>query len=261
MGLRPTGRRPDGAGRRRAGHGHRRRRGARRGATSAAGAAGDRGVAAQRGGGPAHARRGRRDGGGTSPRTTLPVPGRLAWTWWSAGTRCAPTGREIARVLRPGGTFLSQQIGAGTMRELRRRCSARCRRRHRRQLPEQAAAAPRAAGLRVRDLREATLRAVFSRHRRGGLVPAQGDLDGARVHRGPVPAAAPGPARAHHRRGRLRRPRPTLPHRGDPALTLTPRSCDVAAPAQKWRTARRPPQVHDRPGRRRVRRARALGAD
>ncbi len=68
--------------------------------------------------------------------------------------------REIARVLRPGGTYLSQQIGAGTNRELtdfmmgtqpvnRRRNAAHVR------------AAAEAAGLRVIDLRECALRVAF----------------------------------------------------------------------------------------------------
>ncbi|MGC4868873.1 class I SAM-dependent methyltransferase [Micromonospora sp. DT53] len=68
---------------------------------------------------------------------------------------------ETARVLRPGGTFLSQQIGAGTMRELSEAILGPLpppTRRH----PEQAAAAAEAAGLRVVDLRRATLRATFA---------------------------------------------------------------------------------------------------
>lgn len=67
---------------------------------------------------------------------------------------------EIARVLQPGGTYLSQQVGAGSMRELTdavmgpqpvsdRRGAGR------------AAAAAVGAGLDVVDVREATLRAVF----------------------------------------------------------------------------------------------------
>jgi SAM-dependent methyltransferase len=67
---------------------------------------------------------------------------------------------EIARVLRPGGTYLSQQIGAGTNRELtefmmgtqpvnRRRSAARAR------------AAAEAADLEVIDLRECALRVAF----------------------------------------------------------------------------------------------------
>ncbi|MEU7613397.1 class I SAM-dependent methyltransferase [Micromonospora sp. NPDC049204] len=68
---------------------------------------------------------------------------------------------ETARVLRPGGTYLSQQIGAGTMRELSEAILGPLpppSQRH----PEQAIAAAEAAGLRVVDLRRATLRATFS---------------------------------------------------------------------------------------------------
>ncbi|MGW5559762.1 class I SAM-dependent methyltransferase [Micromonospora sp. NPDC003944] len=68
---------------------------------------------------------------------------------------------QTARVLRPGGTFLSQQIGAGTMRELSEAILGPLpppTQRH----PEHAAAAAEAAGLRVVDLRRATLRATFA---------------------------------------------------------------------------------------------------
>ena len=67
---------------------------------------------------------------------------------------------ETARVLRPGGTYLSQQIGPGTMRELSEAILGPLpapASRH----PEQAAADAEAAGLRVIDLRRARLRAVF----------------------------------------------------------------------------------------------------
>ncbi|MBM7076503.1 class I SAM-dependent methyltransferase [Micromonospora humida] len=74
---------------------------------------------------------------------------------------------EIARVLRPGGRFLSQQIGAGTMRELSEAVLG--------PLPPpatrhtaQAVAAARAAGLHVVRLERATLRAVF--HDVGAVV-------------------------------------------------------------------------------------------
>ncbi|SCG49168.1 Methyltransferase domain-containing protein [Micromonospora echinaurantiaca] len=67
---------------------------------------------------------------------------------------------ETARVLRPGGTFLSQQIGPGTVRELSEAILGPLpppAERH----PEQAVAAARAVGLTVADLRQATLRTVF----------------------------------------------------------------------------------------------------
>lgn len=67
---------------------------------------------------------------------------------------------EIARVLAPGGTFLSQQIGAGTNIELSRFFTGP------RDIPEQwrtgyRVARARAAGLDVLDVREATLRLEF----------------------------------------------------------------------------------------------------
>jgi SAM-dependent methyltransferase len=71
-------------------------------------------------------------------------------TWWG----------EIARVLAPGGTYLSQQIGAGTNRELTEffegpyELPAEWRTDHR-------AGLAKAAGLDVVDLQEATLRVVF----------------------------------------------------------------------------------------------------
>ncbi|GIJ31321.1 class I SAM-dependent methyltransferase [Micromonospora sediminimaris] len=74
---------------------------------------------------------------------------------------------EVARVLRPGGTFLSQQIGPGTVRELSEAILGPLpppAHRH----PEHAVAAARAAGLTVVDLREATLRTVF--HDIGAVV-------------------------------------------------------------------------------------------
>ncbi|MGC4806332.1 class I SAM-dependent methyltransferase [Micromonospora sp. DT233] len=74
---------------------------------------------------------------------------------------------EIARVLRPGGTFLSQQIRGGSVHELQEAMLGPLRPPVR-QLPEQATAAARAAGLTVRDLREATLRTVF--HDIAGVV-------------------------------------------------------------------------------------------
>ncbi|HEX4703364.1 MAG TPA: methyltransferase domain-containing protein [Pseudonocardiaceae bacterium] len=68
--------------------------------------------------------------------------------------------REIARVLRPGGTYLSQQIGAGSVRELRdvlmgphEESDTRSTRR--------AVALAQAVGLNVVDLREQSLRMTF----------------------------------------------------------------------------------------------------
>ncbi|MGC4896779.1 class I SAM-dependent methyltransferase [Micromonospora sp. DT31] len=78
-------------------------------------------------------------------------------TWWS----------EVARVLRPGGGYLSQQIGPGTVRELSEAILGPLpppEHRH----PEVAVAEAEAAGLRVVDLRTATLRTVF--HDIGAVV-------------------------------------------------------------------------------------------
>ena len=71
-------------------------------------------------------------------------------TWWD----------EIARVLTPGGTFLSQQIGDGTVRELREAMVGPERPRPTR-ASDDAAKAARAAGLTVLDLRQEALRTVF----------------------------------------------------------------------------------------------------
>jgi SAM-dependent methyltransferase len=74
---------------------------------------------------------------------------------------------DTARVLRPGGTYLSQQIGPGTMRELSEAILGPLPppdSRH----PEEAVASAEAAGLRVVDLRRATLRAAF--HDIGAVV-------------------------------------------------------------------------------------------
>lgn len=67
---------------------------------------------------------------------------------------------EIARVLRPGGTYLSQQVGAGSNRELTDfmmgpQPVSRTR------SPQRAVAGARAAGLAVADLREQALRVEF----------------------------------------------------------------------------------------------------
>ena len=71
-------------------------------------------------------------------------------TWWG----------EVARVLRPGGTFLSQQVGphsVGELTEFMLGPQPRGSRRH----PELAVAGAEAAGLTVVDLRQERLRTVF----------------------------------------------------------------------------------------------------
>ena len=71
-------------------------------------------------------------------------------TWWD----------EIARVLRPGGAFLSQQIGAGTVSELREFLMGPQPPSTRR-TPQRARRAAEDAGLTVTDLRAESLRAEF----------------------------------------------------------------------------------------------------
>jgi SAM-dependent methyltransferase len=72
-------------------------------------------------------------------------------TWW----------KEIARVLRPGGTFLSQQIGAGSNRELSEAMMGPLPTPAERQRPEGIAADAGAAGLEVVDLRAESLLVEF----------------------------------------------------------------------------------------------------
>ncbi|HEY7946728.1 MAG TPA: class I SAM-dependent methyltransferase [Acidimicrobiales bacterium] len=67
---------------------------------------------------------------------------------------------EIGRVLRPGGTYLSQQVGPGSMRELTDALMGMQPVSDRRS-PERATEGAVAAGLELVDLREARLRAVF----------------------------------------------------------------------------------------------------
>lgn len=68
---------------------------------------------------------------------------------------------EIARVLRPGGTYFSQQVGAGSNRELTDFVMGP-QPLSRRRGPEVAVAAAQRAGLEVVDLREESLEVCFS---------------------------------------------------------------------------------------------------
>ncbi len=74
---------------------------------------------------------------------------------------------EIARVLRPGGAFLSQQVGAGSVRELTDFMMGPQTVSDRRS-PKAAAGAAEAAGLVVVDLRSESLRMTF--HDVGAVV-------------------------------------------------------------------------------------------
>lgn len=67
---------------------------------------------------------------------------------------------EVARVLHPGGTFLSQQVGAGSNRELYELLMGPQPASDRRS-PGRAVAAAQASGLDVVDLRSESLRVVF----------------------------------------------------------------------------------------------------
>lgn len=78
-------------------------------------------------------------------------------TWWD----------EIARVLRPGGTYLSQQVGPHSVRELSELMLGPLPTGSKRD-PHLAGPAAAAAGLTVRDLREERLRTVF--HDVGAVV-------------------------------------------------------------------------------------------
>ncbi len=72
-------------------------------------------------------------------------------TWWD----------EIARVLRPAGTFLSQQVGPHTLRELTEFFLGAQSERSGRE-PERAGAEAEAAGFDVVDLRSERLRVEFT---------------------------------------------------------------------------------------------------
>jgi SAM-dependent methyltransferase len=67
---------------------------------------------------------------------------------------------EIGRVLTPGGAFLSQQVGPGSVRELTDYLMGPGPVSHDRS-PRRAVSAAESAGLRVADLREESLRTVF----------------------------------------------------------------------------------------------------
>jgi len=69
---------------------------------------------------------------------------------------------EIARVLMPGGTYFSQQVGPASMVELSEAFLGPLPDAHRWRRPEDARAAAEAAGLEVLDLRSVRLRAEFT---------------------------------------------------------------------------------------------------
>ena len=79
-------------------------------------------------------------------------------TWWD----------EVARVLRPGGSFLSQQVGAGTVAELAEAMLGPAPPGPLRRTPQRARSAAEEAGLVVTRLEEARLRTEF--HDIGAVV-------------------------------------------------------------------------------------------
>ena len=108
--------------------------------------------------------------------------------WWD----------EIARVLRPGGTYFSQQVGPAQRVRAGRVVPRPAARRGPPPSPPGSGpggATRRRAGRR-RPAHGAAAHGVL-RHRRGRVVPAQGDLDGARAS--PSPAYEPQLRRLHER--------------------------------------------------------------
>ena len=245
MGLRAAARRPAGAGLGVPRHPDRRRRGARGGAAVPADGRGHRVLAAERraGDGPAPpARRGRRR---RPRRAAAAVRRRAPSTWSPAAIPATIWWDEIARVLRPGGTYFAQHVGPASAFELIEFFLG--------PQPGGAAAAgtpttrppPRGGGTRHRRPAD---RAAPDRdpRRRGRRLPAaQGDLVGAGLHRRAVPGPAPRAARPHPGRRPVRRPLHPPPDRGPAALSA--RGSVVQRRAQ--RASARSPAPRGRGGR------------
>ncbi len=115
---------------------------------------------------------------------------------------------EIARVLRPGGTYLSQQIGAGTNRELTEFMMGPQRVSRRRGV-ESLRAEAEDAHLEVIGLQSCASRRGVLRRRRGRLLPQEGPLDRARLRGPEIRPAASCNARAHRTPGGFCLHRPT----------------------------------------------------
>ena len=116
-------------------------------------------------------------------------------TWWD----------EVARVLRPGGRYLSQQIGPHTMREVTEFFMVP----QPATIAQEAGAGPGKGDDRRAPSRGRQVRATSSHLRRRGcgrLLPATGRLDGARFHGGEVPGPTHRHASGDHGQGTLRRP-------------------------------------------------------
>ena len=143
---------------------------------------------------------------------------------------------EIARVLRPGGTYLAQHVGPATVAELTEYFIGAQPESWARQHPDTQRAGAQAAGLQVVDMRMERLRPGVLRHRRRCLLPAQGDLDGAGLHGGALPRSAARAARPHRVRRAVRRARHAGSGRSPQTRLITPRG------------ATRPTRAAGRPG-------------
>ena len=122
---------------------------------------------------------------------------------------------EIARVLQPGGAYLSQQVGVGSVRELTDFMMGPQPVSDARSVSRAVTAATR-AGLVVVDVREATLRTVF--YDVAAVTPTcTMPLDRARLHGRALSPAARRAPRVDPDRRLLRRARAAVPHRGPEA--------------------------------------------
>ena len=204
-----------------------------------AAAGGHRVVAAQRRPGPATPATARRlSRGGRRNRPTLPFVDAVLRPAWSAGTRSSSCGSEIARVLRPGGTYLSQQIGAGLQPRADRLLHGAAASHRARRSAASARAGAEEAGLEIVNLREC------ARCRWSSSTSVPSSTSCARCA-GPCPAsrvdAYGGPAASSARADRgarlLRVHGPAVSRRGAPPGLS--RHADA-------RTRRTPPAVTDR---------------
>ena len=98
---------------------------------------------------------------------------------------------EIARVLAPGGTYFAQHVGGGTNVEISEYFLGPLEPR-RRQAPRGRGRPGQGVGPGDRAVPERTPAAGVLRRRRDGLLPAQGRLDRAGLHRRPLPRPAAG---------------------------------------------------------------------
>ena len=126
---------------------------------------------------------------------------------------------EIARVLRPGGSYLAQQIGPATMRELFEYFLGPQPAKWAELQPDTQAAQARPPGLQVVQMRMERLRAEFFDIGAVDLLPAQGDLDRPGLQRRALSRAAARDARADRGRRPVRRACDTTAGRGPQTLS------------------------------------------